>query len=75
MPRYSVNLRAAGNEFERQHIAKHVSRNGGDKAAAARAMGISLSTLYRKMEDVKTAPAPTELGYGRSVQKPGRAKK
>ncbi len=37
--------------FERDWIRRAISECGGDKAAAARRLGIGLSTLYRKMGD------------------------
>ncbi|UCC30142.1 MAG: sigma-54-dependent Fis family transcriptional regulator [Phycisphaerales bacterium] len=51
-PNYSVSLRAAMREFERQHIAKVLSSYGNSKAATADALGIGLSSLYRKMEEL-----------------------
>jgi len=49
------DLRSAGREFERRHIIKMLARFENNKAAAAEALGIGLSSLYRKMEDLKIA--------------------
>jgi DNA-binding NtrC family response regulator len=43
------NLRAARQVFEREHIERVLERYGGDKEAAARALGVDLTTLYRKL--------------------------
>lgn len=45
------DLRAARRAFERAHVAAVLRKHGGDKSAAARALGIDLSSLYRKLED------------------------
>ncbi|MCP4593431.1 MAG: sigma-54-dependent Fis family transcriptional regulator [bacterium] len=55
---YVLNLRRAGREFERKHILKALSAFGGDKAAAAEALGIGLSSLYRKLEDFRSTEEP-----------------
>jgi two-component system response regulator AtoC len=45
------DLRSARRGFERAHVAAVLRRHGGDKSAAARALGIDLSSLYRKLEE------------------------
>jgi DNA-binding NtrC family response regulator len=47
-----VSLRDATREFERQFITKALSGFCNDKAAAAEGLGIGLSSLYRKMEEL-----------------------
>lgn len=44
------NLSAALDHFEKNHIERTLSKAGGDKGRAAELMGLSLSTLYRKLE-------------------------
>jgi DNA-binding NtrC family response regulator len=44
------NLSAALDLFEKIHIERTLNRTGGDKLRAAELMGLSLSTLYRKLE-------------------------
>lgn len=46
------DLRSALNYYERRHILRIVHKNQGDKKLAANKMGISLSTLYRKIEEL-----------------------
>jgi DNA-binding NtrC family response regulator len=43
------DLAEARRDFERQHIDRILLRYGGDKPKAAKAMGVDVSTLYRKM--------------------------
>ncbi len=50
-------LRTALRDFERQHIESILAHNGNSKAAAAEKLGIGLSSLYRKLE---------ELGIGKT---------
>ena len=45
-----INLRQATQAFEISHIEGVVRHNGGDKRAAAEALGIGLSSLYRKLD-------------------------
>lgn len=56
-----VNLRRATREFEKHHIAKTLAKLDNNKMAAADALGIGLSSLYRKMEELcitKQSPSP-----------------
>ena len=43
------NLKATVRNFERDHIRRVLDECGGDKEAAARRLGVDLSTLYRKL--------------------------
>jgi DNA-binding NtrC family response regulator len=36
--------------YEKSHIERTLNKSGGDKMRAAELMGLSLSTLYRKIE-------------------------
>ena len=48
----SDNLREAVRAYERRHIEKVLSKMGGDKRGAAELLGVSLSSLYRKLDDL-----------------------
>ena len=45
-------LKEAVALFEKEHIQEMLQRNNNDKDAAAERLGISLSSLYRKMDDL-----------------------
>jgi DNA-binding NtrC family response regulator len=47
-----VDLRDALRRFEREHIAAILQRSGGNKEQAAKTLGIGLSSMYRKMEEL-----------------------
>ena len=44
------NLTKAVELYEKSHIQRTLDKAGGDKMDAADLMGLSLSTLYRKIE-------------------------
>jgi DNA-binding NtrC family response regulator len=44
------NLGAALDLFEKIHIERTLNKSAGDKGRAAELLGLSLSTLYRKLE-------------------------
>ena len=44
------NLSAAIDLYEKSHIERTLNKAAGDKMRAAELMGLSLSTLYRKLE-------------------------
>jgi DNA-binding NtrC family response regulator len=46
------NLRAALRGHERQHIERVLRETGDDKREAARRLGLGLSSLYRKLEEL-----------------------
>ena len=46
------NLRAAVRDYERQHIQRVLRECGDDKREAARRLGLGLSSLYRKLEEL-----------------------
>ena len=62
-PAHSLHLRTATREFEKQHIIKVLSSRAGNKAATAETLGIGLSSLYRKME---------ELSISKNLAEPAR---
>lgn len=44
------NLTRAVELYEKSHIERTIGKSGGDKVRAAELLGLSLSTLYRKLE-------------------------
>jgi DNA-binding NtrC family response regulator len=50
------DLRAAVREFERQHIRRVLDGCGDDKKEAARRLGLGLSSLYRRLEELGIRP-------------------
>jgi DNA-binding NtrC family response regulator len=56
----SMDLRSATREFERQHISKVLARFDNNKVAAASALEIGLSSLYRKLDELGIAKVPQE---------------
>jgi len=60
MPTFSMNLRAAAREFERRHISMALAQFGNNKAATAEALGVGLSSLYRKLEELEISKTPSE---------------
>ncbi|MBI1849385.1 MAG: sigma-54-dependent Fis family transcriptional regulator [Planctomycetes bacterium] len=45
------DLKAARKHFESAHVRRVIEKYGGDKQQAARALGIDLSSLYRKLQE------------------------
>ncbi len=60
----SLNLRSAVHNFERRHIQRVLSTFGNNKVAAAESLGIGLSSLYRKLEELGVSK--TMAGSARS---------
>lgn len=56
----SDNLRDAVRSYERAHIQSVLSRSDHDKRIAAERLGISLSSLYRKLEELEIGLSPGE---------------
>ncbi len=56
-PRYAKDLRSATHEFERQHIERALAECP-NKALTAERLGIGLSSLYRKIEELGIGKAP-----------------
>ena len=52
LPQVGDDLRAALHAYERMHIETVLRRNDQDKRCAADALGLSLSSLYRKMNEL-----------------------
>jgi DNA-binding NtrC family response regulator len=51
-PATGDDLRAAVRDYERRHIQRVVAECGDDKREAARRLGLGLSSLYRKLEEL-----------------------
>jgi len=49
---YSDNLKEASRNFEKSHIVNILGKHDGDKAKAAEILGIGLSSLYRKIDEL-----------------------
>ncbi len=47
------NLKETMRQFERQHILACLSQHGYDKAMAAECLGIGVSSLYRKIDELE----------------------
>src|SRR4029079_17628998 len=56
----SEDLKAALSQFERQHILYSLRRHAYDKAETAKHLGIGVSSLYRKMEELKIPKSSQE---------------
>ncbi len=52
IPPYTHDLKEASKQFEKQHIRRVLDETNEDRKEAARLLGISLSSLYRKIEDL-----------------------
>ncbi|HEY4612406.1 MAG TPA: helix-turn-helix domain-containing protein [Bacteroidota bacterium] len=45
-------MRKAVKQFERSYIERQLDQNARDKEKTAHMLGVSLSSLYRKMDDL-----------------------
>jgi two-component system response regulator PilR (NtrC family) len=52
LPKKDQSLREAVKDFERRYISEILGQKGGNKESAAQALSISLSSLYRKMDEL-----------------------
>jgi transcriptional regulator with PAS, ATPase and Fis domain len=50
---FTFNLREAVRQFEKQHILRALEQAGQDRKEAAKLLDISLSSLYRKIEELE----------------------
>jgi DNA-binding NtrC family response regulator len=57
----SEDLKEALRQFERQHIIYSLRRHQYDKSETAKQLGIGVSSLYRKLEELNI---PKNLGEG-----------
>ncbi len=51
-PAFTYNLKEATRQFEKQHILRVLEQVGQDRKEAAQLLDISLSSLYRKIEEL-----------------------
>jgi DNA-binding NtrC family response regulator len=56
----TINLKEATRRFEKAHIQRVLTRCNNDKKKAAEELGISLSSLYRNLEDEESAKTTGE---------------
>jgi transcriptional regulator with PAS, ATPase and Fis domain len=54
-PTFTFNLRDALRQFEKQHIIRVLEQTNQDRKEAAKLLDISLSSLYRKIEELEIA--------------------
>ena len=55
------NLQNTLKAFEKQHILRVLKKHNYDKTQASRALGVGLSSLYRKMDELDIRVARTKL--------------
>jgi DNA-binding NtrC family response regulator len=48
----SDNLKEAVQAYEKSHIETVLKKTNGDKKSAAELLGLSLSSLYRKLDEL-----------------------
>ena len=58
------HLRDVMQQFERQHIVQTLRHHHYDKAEAAKALGIGVSSLYRKLEELNIPKSEGEVEQG-----------
>ena len=56
------DLKDAVRQFERQHILSCLRRTGYDKNLTAQRLGIGVSSLYRKLDEMNIPKSPDEQG-------------
>ncbi len=62
----SVSLKDATKNFERHYIEQTLQRHSNNKESAAHELGISLSSLYRKMEELNIPVKQSSIPQGTS---------
>jgi transcriptional regulator with PAS, ATPase and Fis domain len=53
LPAFTYSLKDATRQFEKQHITRVLEQTGKDRKEAAKLLDISLSSLYRKIEELE----------------------
>jgi DNA-binding NtrC family response regulator len=59
-----VNLKAAMREFEKRHITRVLTSFGNNKIETAESLGIGVSSLYRKIEELDIGKSTTDSNHG-----------
>lgn len=59
----TTNLREAVHQYEKGHITKVLLSCGNNRASTAEKLGIGLSSLYRKMEELGIAKHPADPAH------------
>lgn len=59
----TLDLRSATRGFERRHILRVLQQLDNNKVASAEALGIGLSSLYRKLEELDISKAMTPAAH------------
>jgi DNA-binding NtrC family response regulator len=67
------DLKEALRQFERQHILYSLRTHGYDKAETALHLGIGISSLYRKMDELGIPKNPGEQPDGEAMQSAAQA--
>jgi two-component system response regulator PilR (NtrC family) len=65
------DLKLAMTQFERQYLVYSLRRHGYDKTETARHLGIGISSLYRKLEELKIPKDPEATDAGLSSETRG----
>jgi DNA-binding NtrC family response regulator len=69
-PDVGEDLKDALREFERRHIIACLERHEYDKAGVAQCLGIGLSSLYRKMDELGIPKSPMDAADDCPCNKP-----
>jgi len=67
-----ATFREALRRFKRQYLLEALEREHFDKRAAARALGISVGSLYRRLADVGLPPRPSTSAPTKARKSAGR---
>jgi two-component system response regulator PilR (NtrC family) len=67
-------LKEALRQFERQHILSSLRRHGYDKVETARCLGIGVSSLYRKLEELSISKNVGESDVSKGREPVGNGK-
>ncbi len=65
------DLKEALRQFERQHIIYSLRRHNYDKAETAKQLGIGVSSLYRKLDELNIPKSVGESGHSQTTVGPG----